>query len=282
MLVPVFQLVPVPVGRPKGGLNCAAACGAMCVIHATGGKHRPAATDVRALCLEPNGEPDVTGGLHLRQVASAIERGWDVDMQVVTPEQWAVFRSRMQREPNTIASISIWYGALKGTSAYASRTGFTGNHQVVVRWDTLTRGSEWETADPLADGKGVPLAPVRVSDATLRKAAGLLSLGHGRVLGLGRVYVGYVKGPAAPKPKRYSVAFSPGSIHVYSVRGDVAIVRVSRTFTKATSAPCEAPRPIPYPSATSATRKLARITKGALEGQWVEPGRAHVRLVEHK
>ena len=284
-LVLVPQLVPTPPGEPTGGKNCNPSCGATCVIHATGGAKRPSGADVRRLCLEPDGDRDVTEGTNLRQVADAIERGWGVEMEVVTPEDYTRFRSRMQKEPNTVASVSVSYAAFLGTKAYASRSGFRGNHQVVVRW---VGGKEpWEMVDPLADGeRGVPKAPVRITDALLRKAAGSLVLSkkvNGRLvswpLGAGSIYAGYVKGPAAPKPTKHSIVFTPGSIHVYNVQGGVANSRREDGFTKRTSAPCDAPESIPYPTATSARKKLARITAGRLKGQYVEPGRAHVQLV---
>lgn len=285
MLTLVPQIVPVPLDEPSGSLNCGPATGATLVIHATGGLRRPTAADVRARCLEPNGRRDVVGGTNLRQVADAMHSGWGVPMDVVTPADYAAFRRRMQREPLTAASVSISYSALAGTHAYASRSGFRGNHQIVVTWVGGT--APWEMVDPLADGeRGVPLAPLRISDALLRKAAGALVLTariNGRrvswPLGGGSIYVGFVRGPAAPQPSKYAIRFTPGAFHVYAVQGGVAITRTSQQFTRRTSAPCDAPRAIPFPNSDAPTKMLARITKGSLAGRYVEPGRAHVELV---
>lgn len=277
MIVPVHQLQEqVPAGKPAGSLNCNCAVAAMAVDHATGGAKRPTAWQVRDLCREPDGARDVIGGTNLRQAAAAIKDGWGVDMDVVTPADYAAFRARMQREPTTVASVSVSYSAFVGTSVYASRNGFRANHQVLVRW----RANGWDLWDPLADGlRGVPSAPVRCSDALLRKAAGALVLTArvaGRLvswpLGAGYVYVGYVRGPSTPAPSKYAIRFTPGAFFVYPPSGP----RESKSFARTTSAPCEAPA---YRNTPEGRRKLARITKGALAGQYVEPGRAHVSLV---
>ena len=265
----VPQLVPVAPGPPPGGLNCNTAVAAACVAHATNGARCPSAEQVRALVRNPDGSPDRHGGTTLRQAQDAIRRGYAVDMDVRTPWAWAALREHAKRNPDCFYSVSVWYGAFRGTPAYASRSGFIGNHQVGVRWVA----GEWEMYDPLADGRpGTPKAPVRVSDGLLARAAALLDFGVSR-LGPGRVYVGIVRAPAPP-PTRYSVRFAARSFWAYG-----ATPRESVRFDKATSASCGAPSQRLF---NGGERRAVRVSRGKLEGRYVEPGRDGVQLVETK
>lgn len=278
----VPQLVPVSPGQPSGGLNCQCAVAAMAVAHATGGRHKPTAEQVRMRCLEKNGAPDKSGGTSLRQVDEAINRGWGVDLDVRTPWQYAEMRTHAQRNPDCVYSISIWYGVLRGTPAYASLAGFVENHQILARWNGEP-GKEWEVYDPLADGRSsrVPEAPVYVSDAVMRRAAGELALRTdprtGRVLerlGLGRVYVGIARAPkVVPKPVKYSVTFAGGRAFWVYDGGD----RVSKRLTKDSSAPCLAPARFVF---RGTAKRMVVVTAGLLKGKSVEVGRDGVMLKE--
>jgi len=277
-LVAVFQIVGVPVGAVSGSLNCGPAAAATLVAWATDGKQRPAAWEVRAYIRNSDGSPDRQGGTNLRQQAEAMQRGYDVVMQVVTPEKFTAFRERMKADKKLAASVSVGYGAFIGTQAYASRTGFRSNHQVAVRWVGGTL--PWEMVDPLADGRGVPLAPIRISDALLRKAAGELVINEhvGKRLGLGSVYCGYVSAPKTePAPKRFSVKFGTKAFFRYGVQGGVAIGRTSVRFRRATSAPSTPLQRVPF---GGQGRQMVQLTAGAMKGQFVEPGRSGLTLLE--
>lgn len=288
--VAVPQMVPTGPGKPKGGKNCNCAVGASCVIHATGGAVRPSAEDVRDGTRNPNGSPDVAGGTNLRQVDDSINRLYGVDLDVHTPIAWDAAWDRLE-DPLVFASVSVRYGVFRGTPAYASRTGFMGNHQIGVRRIPGSK-THAEMFDPLADGKrGVPQAPVRVTKELLGKAAGALVLNEhtGQTVagkyGKGSAFVGFARAPKPPEvpvepPKRYAVVFTPGEFFEYTRTGDVLTERESHRFRRKTSAPCEAPERLPYPTATSARRRVVLITAGVLKGSYVEPGRAHVELIE--
>jgi hypothetical protein len=264
-------LVPQFDGGPLAGVNCGTASGAMQVALETAGTKRPSATDYRVHVRNPDGTADRTGGTNPSQIVEAARRAYGVVLDqrsMPFADAWTLGQSH-----DVAVGLSISYAPI-GPTQYDACPGFTGNHQVV-----LSGGLVY---DPLADGrrKGIPQGPQRWPKALLANACGRLNVAARgtpyKALGQGRALAIVAKAPAA-KPHRYSVVFSPGSFWVYS---GPPLTRVARTFSKKTSAPCEAPVTIPWRAGSR--KRLVRISTGSLAGKYVEPGATHVALVERK
>lgn len=194
------QLVP---GVPTASADCGPASGAALVAFATNGTHRPSAADVRALVRTPQGRPDY-GPTNVGQIAAAIRRGWNVAMDIESPDTFELFAARLA-DDSVAATVYVNYGVLRGTPYYASLSGFSGSHSVPC-WD-VARGTVL-VADPLADGRAaLPRAPERWDLSLLRRAAGYVRVkdpitGAWRNLGVGRIIVGYVRAPEVPDPPK--------------------------------------------------------------------------------
>jgi hypothetical protein len=274
-LVP--QLVP---GVILGGVNCTCAAAAMTVRHALDDP-RPSAQDVRDLCLEDDGTANVTEGTNLRQVGSAIDRGWGVDLDIRTPMAYDAMWERLL-DRSLVAILQIRYLELRGMPGlYNSRATPDINHAVTVSRD----GNVMVVWDPMADGRaaGIARAPVRTSPDNFRRATAQLKFNESgtRVLGRGLVNVGFVRGMVMPTETRvatHRVQFGRSAFFVYTEGIDGGLTRQSKRFQNPpTSAPCGSPRWMDF---NDSRRRLVRVTDGALEGHLVEPGRHDVVLLE--
>jgi hypothetical protein len=268
----VPQLVP---GVPLGGVNCTCAAAAMCIRHVLD-RARPSAQDVRDLCLEPNGAPNVTGGTNLREVGSAMDRGWGVDLDIRTPIAFDALWERL-RDGSEVAILQIRYLELRNTPLYASRRFADINHAILVARD----GDHALVYDPLADGRAptIPRAPVRSSPDVLRRATAQLKFNDSgsRVLGRGLAYAGFVRRIVEePRVPTHRVRFGPSAFWVYTEGAD-ALSRESKRFQRPpTSAPCGSPR---WADFNNTRRRLVRVTAGPLTDRMVEPGRHDVELL---
>jgi hypothetical protein len=184
-----LQLVGQFDGSNLAGLNCNCAVGAMLVAWVTQGAHRPSAADVRRLVREPSGIANVIGGTNPAQVAAALDRGWNVSLDVRYRVPLADVVSRAQQAP---VGLSIGYSPVAGT-VHDACPGFRGNHEIA-----LFRGLVF---DPLADGRrhGIPDGPERWGDDLLRRACGALEIGNGKTLGEGFAYAMFAP-PSADAP----------------------------------------------------------------------------------
>ena len=291
--MPTLQFVPQLVpGVALGGVNCTCASAAMTVSHATGGRANPSASEVRALCRDKDGSPDTTAGTSLPQVADAVAKGWDVDLDVRMPMRFDAMWERLA-DPAYIAIAQVRYVVFHGNPVYALKRRNDINHAIVVR----RREDMIEVFDPLADGRAprIPRAPVPIPASLLRTAAARLNFRQGgeAPLGDGLIYVGFARAPAGQPaaqpagvesptttsmtlPTRKRVRFATDAFFVYDVRGGRA-TREARRFSKKTGAPGEDPVRIEF---NHRGRRLVKITGGGLAGRYVEPGRHGVELVE--
>jgi hypothetical protein len=274
----VPQLVP---GVDLGGVNCTCAAAAMTVRHARDDA-RPSAQDVRDLCFENDGTPNVTEGTNLRQVGSAIDQGWGVDLDIRTPMGYDAMWERLL-DRSLVAILQIRYLELRGMPGlYNSRVTPDINHAVTVSRD----GNEMVVWDPMADGRAANIAraPVRTSPDNFRRATAQLKFNNAgtRVLGHGRVNCGFVRGMAGPsmpvetRVATHRVRFGAKAFWVYT-EGGAGLTRESKRFQNPTSAPCGSPRWMDF---NDTRRRLVRVTDGVLQGRLVEPGRHDVVLAD--
>ena len=243
---------------------------------------RPSAQDVRDLCFETNGSLNVTDGTNLRQVGSAIDQGWGVDLDIRTPMGYDAMWARLL-DRSLVAILQIRYLELRGMPGlYNSRAFPDINHAVTVSRD----GNEMVVWDPMADRRSpeIARAPVRTSPDNFRRATAQLMLNPSgtRVLGQGKVNVGFVRGmavPAMPAEVRvatHRVKFGVTAFWVYT-EGAAGLTRESKRFQNPTSAPCGSPRWMDF---NDTRRRLVRVTDGVLQGRLVEPGRHDVELTD--
>ncbi len=259
-VVPLYQN-PEKGGGVLGWSNCNCTCTAMMIAFETGGTKRPTAADVRACCLNANGNRDVLGGTTPSQNIAAAQRCFGVTLDgrlMAFEDAW-----KLGQRDDYEMSFSISYAVISGTK-FDGSPGFRGNHQVL-----LTGGLVY---DPLADGRraGIPTSPDRWPHDLLQRAAGKYAS-----TGEGRAAVIVARAPLT-HPKRYAVAFNPGAFFVYPVTGGRY---ADSGFSKKTSAPCSAPFLVPW---IGGKKRLVEITAGRLMGKRVEPTATHLALVELK
>lgn len=183
-------------GSRYAGLNCTCAAGAMALDRATLGVHRTTGAKVRALT------GDTTGGTTLSQVASALKRGWDVELDVHLDVPFVTLEQRLHRGQGAI--IQGWEGVFKGTRFQSSET-FAGNHATFVnegrdwrqRADGLWIAGSFLVFNPLADGRrpGIAQSPYWVPRDTLVRWCGKLDVSSAAQnyipLGIGMVYAAF-------------------------------------------------------------------------------------------
>jgi hypothetical protein len=259
-------------GGPLAGQNCGAASGALLVQLESAGTKHPTASEFRNNVRNSDGSPDRSGGTNPSQIVECARRAYGVVLDQRSMEFDAMWS--LGASADVAIALAISYGPIAPTQ-YDGSPGFTGNHAVV-----LSGGMVY---DPLADARrrGIPRGPQRWPKALLRNACGRLNIAPPgtpyRSLGQGRALAVIAKAPAVA-PKKFSVAFSAQSFFVY--QQGTPWQREPRRFSKATSAPCEAPITIPWRSGMR--KRVVRVSAGSLAGKYVEPNASGIKLVESK
>lgn len=251
-------------GGPLAGQNCGTTVGAMLVAFESA-KH-PTGTQFRNQTLNDNGTHDISGGTMPRQVQATAKRAYGVTLDLRTiafEDAWAL----AQRADRALG-WAISYAPV-ATTQFDACPGFTGLHSICV--------TDGKVLDPLADGRrpGIPKAPQAWPKDLLRRASDRYAAAVGLRAGLAVVLI--AEAPKA-QPSRYSAVFTPGNFFVFTVVDDKVVSRSRDSFTRRTSAPCDAPEAVPWPGQD--TRRLVRIQSGGLKGKWVQPGETHVAMVK--
>ncbi len=265
-------LVPQGDGGPLQWENCFAAAGAALVALETAGAKHPTGSQFRANVMELNsaGKPvrkDVTRGGRPSQIVETARRAYGVTLDLSVMDFDAAWE--LGQRADVAVEFSISYAPVR-TTRFDGSPGFRGLHAVVL--------SGGKVYDPLADGRraGIPTGPNTWPKDLLRRA----SDGYAAAVGLRARRATVIVGRApAVKPARYSVAFEPGVIWSYPVDATAHKDTDRVTFSRKTSAPCTAPFLIPW---HGGKKRVVQVTSGVLMGKRVEPGAAHVQLVEHR
>ena len=232
---PVFQLKRDPRhprGSALGGVNCNPSAGAVLVDLASCGAKRTSGAAVRELTN------DMVGGTVLSVVASALRRGFGVDLDIDTGSFDRVVKALNSGRGVSLCGSSL---ATRGTKFQASEK-FDGNHQWALT--DIRKGSDGHTEilvfDSLADGRrrGIAVSPMWMPADVVRKFAGNLDLRSKaekdakkprRPLGLGRATYGVTDviacGGKAAAPA--AVRLRPGAVLVSGQAGRDRVVGVA-------------------------------------------------------
>lgn len=233
---------------------------------------------VRMASDEPTPDPK-SPGLNLVQVDTALYRLSDGAINLDTQYRYPFPKFQRDLIDGKWAVLQVERGVFVD-AGLGGKSPFRLGHAVAVGYDQNLRKPL--LGDPL-NRDWLP-----VTWDTLEEAAGALvfNRARGTHLGKGLVYAAFSRDvytePSAPPPKpvRYSVFIQPGAVWVYDVDARGRITgRTSREFRRDTSAPAAAPRRYAWP-AQGSSRRLVRVTAGALAGRYVQPGAAHVTLKE--
>ena len=170
---PVFQLRPDAAhanGSELRSKNCNPSAAATLVDYVSCGKRRTTGAAVRELT------GDTREGITLRQVASALERGFGVELDVNTASFASVIVALRAGRGVSLCGSS---NATRGTRWQASET-FAGNHQWAltdIRFEA-GRPTDILVFDPLADGRRSTIAksPMWIPVSVVRKFASGLDL----------------------------------------------------------------------------------------------------------
>ncbi len=169
---PVFQLRKDPAhkkGSALQGLNCNAASGALLVDFVTCGAKRPSGAHVRELTN------DFVGGVHVGQVAVALDKGWNIDLDTNNGQFESVVKALRKGRGVSLSGSS---SATVGTKFQADED-FAGNHQWALT-DIRDAGGEPEILvyDPLADGRrnGIATSPMWMPVSRVKTFAGKLDM----------------------------------------------------------------------------------------------------------
>lgn len=208
-------------------LNCTPTSGAMAADRQTIGRTQIRGGQVRAKT------GDTSGGTTLRQVESALMKGWGIDIDVDLGASIATFDHELHAGKGKILQGAS--SATRGTRWQASET-FGGNHAWWVNegrgWKVISGlwvPTEYLVYDPLADGRrsGIAKSPFWLPRSYLLTFARRLDLdGKGHLLGPGRVYMagtrdtephfhpitygGKLSRPRSPFPDRTRAQCAPG------------------------------------------------------------------------
>lgn len=255
-----YQQLPEPI---TGDVDCTAWAFALAAYIDSDGTWSLTGRQVRLASNEPKPDPD-SPGLNLPQADAAVfalTRGAvNLDVRVgrlaVTPTE-----ADRRLRAGQWAVIQVQRGILRA-AGIGLRNRFAGGHAAVLGFHQTKK--RFVLGDPLIDlWEDVNVA------AVWRACAAIAGAGRANMAFTRDVFT------AEPRPLRYSAVFERGSFWVYEVRNGVAVDRDPDAFTKSTSAPIDAPEPIPF---KGAKRKLARVRAGRLKGFYVQPGEAHVAL----
>ena len=231
----VFQLKRDPRhpdGSRLGGVNCNPTAGAILVDLTSCGDRRTTGAAVRELTH------DKVGGTVLSVVASALQRGYGVDLDIDTGSFDRVIRALRAGRGVSLCGSSV---ATRGTRYQASET-FDGNHQWALTDIRAAGGGRFEILvfDPLADGRrrGIATSPMWVPADVVRAFAGKLDLRSRaerdakrprRPLGIGRATYGLTDVVACGAATKVvpGVRLRPGASLVNGQAGRERAVRVS-------------------------------------------------------
>ena len=246
-----------------GWTSCTAFAGAMAGDFDSQGSKYPTGAAVRRLT------GDVTGGLTLAQVTMALQRGWNVSLDIRYRMTWATFARKLDAGHGAVLQ---GHGIVfNGTPFYA---GAPVNHAIFVPPDR-------RALDPAADGRRDGIYDARTRkvypDTLLRKFAGrlILDMSTRRQLGDGLVYAAFTRDVTTNYYLRFKADIP---FWVYTVAGYGIVSRRTVTFGASTSAPSGAPGYVPWPGRTG--RVLVPVLKGALAGEHVAIPQTAVTLVE--
>ena len=170
-------------GSRYEGLNCNCAAAAMALDRHTLGKDRTTGAYVRALT------GDTSGGTNLAQVDAALNKRWNVNLDVRYGLSFDAFMDKIQAGHGAILQGSCL--ATKGTT-YQESESFAGNHS----WFVNSHNADGFLCYlPLGDARraGITDSPRRIPKSVVYKFAGLLDLGTGTRLGMGKVYAGFTR-----------------------------------------------------------------------------------------
>ena len=203
----VFQLKRDPrhpKGSALGGVNCNPTAGAVLVDLTSCGGKRTTGAAVRELTN------DTVGGTVLSVVASALRRGFDVDLDIDTASFDRVTKALQAGRGVSLCGSS---SATRGTRFQASET-FDGNHQWALTDIRTVEDGRLEILvfDPLADGRrrGIATSPMWISSSVVREFAGMFDLRSKadkaaklprRPLGIGRATYGVTEVVACASKK---------------------------------------------------------------------------------
>jgi len=203
-------------GSKYAGLNCTCAAGAMALDRETLGKKTSTGAIVR------NWTGDTVGGTRQRQVADALDRAYDVELDVETPIGTTTALGRLDDGQGMMLGGAS--SATRGTRWSASET-FGGNHQ----WfdnerrknSQVAGGYEHLIFDPLADGRraGIAKSPMWIPQAVVLDFAKRLDLdGKGNLIGTGRFYAVFTHDTEPHLVLRFgAIAIVPPQIKVIKV-----------------------------------------------------------------
>lgn len=259
----------------SGRFDCTAYAAAMLGDADSRGAHVFTGRQVRLATDEPRPDP-ASPGLNLRQTDEALYRLSHGAISVDTrwDEPWSNVASALRA--GKWAELAIWREVLVDHGLGGGNR-FAKGHAVIAGFDQ----------DRVAFVLGDPLVDhwQDVAPAVLREAAAeeLVRAGVGAPAGAFVSFSRDVYDAPPARPITYSVAFTTRSFFVYRVQaGRLKVLgRVARRFTHRTSAPCEAPRLVAWPS-RHGNRRLVRVTAGVLAGAYVEPGASGISLEEHR
>jgi hypothetical protein len=276
------QLVEPITGR----FDCGAWSAAFATEAHSKGKWKLTGRQIRLATDEPI-PAKISPGLNLRQTDDAVVLLTDheVDPDTDFDARWPRTMARIKE--GRYAHLCVKRGPLVD-AGFGGGEHFRDAHGVVAGFDSVK-------AKPFLFDPLVPFYQ-DVTWAALERAAGAFTSHVGRIV---VAFTRVIAGPTVPPP-RYSVKFRPQSFFAYSVNSALKITgREPRKFSKATSAPCAAPRwhnwpghggPLVEPDDTQdevsmkrgGNRRLVQITAGSLKGLYVEPGASGITLVVTK
>jgi len=132
---------------------------------------------------------DTSGGTNLAQVNAALQKGWNVSLDLEYGLDFDTFMARIKSGRGAILQGSCL--ATKGTT-YQESESFTGNHS----WFVNSHNDDgFLVYLPLGDARraGITDSPRRIPKSIVYKFAGLLEVTSGHRLGMGRVYAGFTR-----------------------------------------------------------------------------------------
>jgi hypothetical protein len=201
---------------------------------------------------------DTVGGTTLAQVNYALNKGWNVDLDIRYKASWSYFVSQIEAGRGAI--LQGWYAPI-ADSRFDAGGGFRGNHAVFVPPD-------WHAMDPLADGRRAGIYKYHgeaYPQTLLKNFAGRLNIGGSdyQQLGPGYVYAAFTR----DNEPSYQVHVGKRGLWVYTVKSGVIIGRVW-VETGGFSASSTAPHTYPFP-ANGKSYSLVKLTSGSRSGQYI-------------
>lgn len=255
-------------GGKYGGANCTACAAGMTGESHTCGALRFTGAQVRAASNEPTPDPK-SPGLNLAQVDSALYHlsAGEIDLDTHYRYPFDSLEARLNGGAQAILqgkrSVLVTRGEGHGNS-------FPGGHAITVGVDDI---GPW-LDDPLT-------GRFPTTWGTLRSFAGSLVLNdQGETCGYGKAYAAFSRDITSS----WHVRFDPGRFFAYTMRDGMIWSRERLAFSKATGAPCRAPRRfLAHPKGPlkgTPSRRLAILTAGSLKDKGVQEASTHVHVEE--